>query len=224
MNIFRLGADMMHVLSLFLLIFKIIQSKSVEGISRKTQEIYLGVFLTRYLDLIFYPHSFSFLDIYNSIMKIIFIGTASTVVYYFRFKEPWKTTYKSEEDSFLHLRFAVLPCAVLALVINSAFSPIEILWTFSVYLEAIAVLPQLILIQRYGNVENLTANLIFTLGAYRALYVVNWIDRWLNEDNYLASKVHWITFISGVIQTALYCDFFYYYIQSRHKGRMMLPK
>lgn len=224
MNVFRFSADMMHLLSIFLLLFKITKSKTVEGISLKTQELYLLVFVTRYLDLIFYSHSFSPLDIYNSIMKIVFISASAAVIYYFRMKEPWKTTYRANEDSYLHIRFAIAPCAVLALIINSEFTIIEILWTFSIYLEAIAILPQLILIQRYGNVENLTANFIFTLGAYRALYVINWVDRWLSEENYLSSKIHWITWLSGLVQTALYCDFFYYYVLSRHKGRMMLPK
>ena len=72
----------------------------------------------------------------------------------------------------------------------------EILWTFSIYLEAVAIMPQLILIQRYGNVENLTANYVFCLGAYRGLCtcdylaisqlcsrmwridIFNWIDRY----------------------------------------------
>lgn len=133
-------------------------------------------------------------------------------------------TYKPEEDSFLHVRFAILPCAVLSLLLHSEFTILELLWTFSIYLESISILPQLILIQRYGNVENLTANFIVCLGAYRALYVVNWIDRYLTEDGYLSSKTHWIVWISGVIQTALYCDFFYYYALSKLKGRTMLPK
>jgi hypothetical protein len=32
----------------------------------------------------------------------------------------------------------------------------QLLWTFSIYLEAVAIVPQLIVLQRYGEVENLT--------------------------------------------------------------------
>mmetsp|Transcript_6217 Transcript_6217/g.7577 ORF Transcript_6217/g.7577 Transcript_6217/m.7577 type:complete len:224 (+) Transcript_6217:225-896(+) len=222
MNIFRFAGDMIHLASFFVLFLKMLSSRSVEGLSLKTQELYLLVFVTRYIDLLL-PHHWSWLVIYNTIMKIIYISASATIVYYFRFKVPWKTTYKKEEDSFLHDRFAILPCAVLALIINSEFTIIEILWTFSIYLEAIAIMPQLILIQRYGNVENLTANFVFCLGAYRALYLLNWIDRYLTEDTYHANKTQWIIWISGLIQTALYCDFFYYYILSKWMGRSVLP-
>ena len=53
-------------------------------------------------------------------------------------------------DSFLHVRFAILPCAVLAVVLNEGHFwkqswvhyVFEILWAFSIYLEAIAIVPQ----------------------------------------------------------------------------------
>lgn len=38
------------------------------------------------------------------------------------------------------------------------------LWTFSIYLEAVAILPQLVLMQRTQNIDNLTANYVFLLG------------------------------------------------------------
>ncbi len=38
------------------------------------------------------------------------------------------------------------------------------LWAFSVYLEAVAILPQLVLLQRTRNVDNLTGNYVFLLG------------------------------------------------------------
>lgn len=54
---------------------------------------------------------------------------------------------------------------------------LQCLWTFSIFLEAVAILPQLIVLQRYREVENLTGHYIFFLGAYRALYIVNWVRR-----------------------------------------------
>ena len=38
------------------------------------------------------------------------------------------------------------------------------LWTFSIYLEAVAILPQLVLMQRTQNIDNLTGNYVFLLG------------------------------------------------------------
>ena len=40
----------------------------------------------------------------------------------------------------------------------------QVLWTFSLYLEAVAILPQLVLLQRTQNIDNLTGNYILLLG------------------------------------------------------------
>ncbi len=223
MNIFRVVGDMLHLASFGLLFLKMLSSKSVEGISRKTQEMYLLVFISRYLDLFSFS-KYDFLHLYNFIMKTVYISASAIIVYYFRFKQPWRASYKANEDSFRYVEFAILPCAVLALFIHKAFTIRELFWAFSIYLEAISIFPQLILMQRYGNVENLTANYVFTLGGYRALYILNWIDRYMTEEDYLLTKSTWIVWISGFVQTLLYCDFFYYYALSKFKGRVMLPR
>lgn len=44
------------------------------------------------------------------------------------------------------------------------FPIIQVLWTFSIYLEAVAILPQLVLLQRTQNIDNLTGNYVFLLG------------------------------------------------------------
>lgn len=51
------------------------------------------------------------------------------------------------------------------------------MWTFSIYLESVAIMPQLFMLSRTGNAETITAHYLFALGSYRALYIVNWIFR-----------------------------------------------
>lgn len=160
-------------------------------------------------------------------MKVIYIATTASIIYTVRFQEPIKSTYDKGQDTFLHWKFAAAPCAGIAIVshvVASGFSNagiLELLWTFSIYLEAIAILPQLIVLQRYGEVENLTGNYIFFMGAYRALYILNWIYRAHTEHNY---KHHWVVYFCGVLQTLLYADFFYYYFKSKKQGgKFTLP-
>ena len=95
------------------------------------------------------------------------------------------------------------------------------LWVFSIYLESVAILPQLVVLQRYGEIENLTGNYIFLMGSYRALYILNWIYRSFTEPNY---QHHIIVYLCGILQTALYGDFFYYYYMSKKSGgKFSLP-
>lgn len=195
---------------------------TITGISVRTHELFLLVFVTRYLDLFT-----SFYSIYNSVMKIIYIGTTASIIYTIRFQEPIKSTYDKGQDTFLHWKFAAAPCAGIALItqlIANGFFKLdilELLWTFSIYLESIAILPQLVVLQRYGEVENLTGNYILFMGAYRALYILNWIYRAHTEANY---KHHWVVYFCGVLQTLLYADFFYYYFKSKSQGgKFTLP-
>lgn len=81
------------------------------------------------------------------------------------------------------------------------------MWTFSIYLEAVAILPQLFMLQRTGEAETITTHYLFALGAYRALYLLNWIYRYYDSEHY----VDYIVWVAGTIQTALYSDFFYIY-------------
>jgi len=101
----------------------------------------------------------------------------------------------------------------------------QILWTFSIYLEAVAIVPQLVVIHKFaatqnGFVETLTSHYVFCLGGYRAMYLINWIYRFFTEPGYR----NWIVWIAGVVQTGIYCDFFYYYLIARIEGKnMALP-
>jgi len=219
MNIFRLAGDMAHVASILILMLRLIGSKQANGISLKTQELFLIVFCTRYLDLFTTYYSF-----YNTVMKVLYIAATGYLVYMIRYKEPFKSKYDASQDSFLHLKFGVLPCACVALLYNLVsynFDPLEILWTFSIFLEAVAIVPQLIVLQRFREVENLDGHYIFLLGSYRALYILNWVYRSYYEPYY---HHNWIVYISGALQTMLYGDFFYYYVISKYYGgKLTLP-
>ncbi|XP_074584480.1 ER lumen protein-retaining receptor-like isoform X1 [Curcuma longa] len=214
MNAFRLAGDMTHLFSIILLLLKIRTTKSCAGVSLKTQELYVIIFITRYLDLFTKYYSF-----YNSMMKVVFLGTSICIVWYMRYHKVVRQTYNKNEDTFRHF-FLLVPCFVLALLIHHSFTIIEILWTFSIYLEAVAILPQLVLLQRSRNIDNLTGNYVFFLGAYRALYLLNWMYRFFTENH----QFRWIPWLSGLVQTALYADFFYYYIMSwKNRERFKLP-
>ncbi|CAN6270512.1 unnamed protein product [Urochloa humidicola] len=214
MNAFRLAGDMTHLMSVLILLLKIHTIKSCAGVSLKTQELYALVFATRYLDIFT-----DFISLYNTIMKLIFLGSSFSIVWYMRCHKLVCRSYDKDHDTFRH-QFLVLPCLMLALLIHEQFTFKEVMWTFSIYLESVAILPQLVLLQRTRNIDSLTGQYVFFLGAYRSLYILNWIYRYFTEPHY----VHWITWISGFVQTLLYADFFYYYLNSwKNNVKLTLP-
>jgi ER lumen protein retaining receptor len=80
------------------------------------------------------------------------------------------------------------------------------LWAFSIWLESVAVLPQLFMLQRTGEAEAITTHYLFALGIYRALYILNWVYRFFAQGYFDPIAV-----LAGIVQTVLYSDFFYIY-------------
>ncbi|KAG9296398.1 hypothetical protein G9A89_014990 [Geosiphon pyriformis] len=133
-------------------------------------------------------------------------------------KDKFRATYDPNLDTF-RSEYLLVGSFVLALLFHHKFGVTEILWTFSIYLESVAILPQLFMLTRTGEAETITTHYLFALGAYRALYLLNWIYRYKTEGH-----VEYITWAAGLLQTALYSDFFYiYYSKVLHGKKFKLP-
>lgn len=211
MNIFRLVGDLSHLAAIIILLIKIWKTRSCAGISGRSQVLFAIVFLTRYLDLFT-----NFVSVYNTAMKCFFIASSLGTVYLMYMK--FKATYDHNHDTF-RIEFLLGPCILLSLVLNHEFSPMEILWTLSIYLESVAILPQLFMVSKTGEAESITSHYLFALGSYRALYIANWVYRYHTEGFYDI-----IAIVAGCVQTILYCDFLYLYITKVLKGKkLQLP-
>ena len=143
--------------------------RAPSGISFKTQALYVAVFVTRYLDLFF-----SWVSLYNTLMKMFFIGSSCYILYLMKFK--FRPTHDPSIDTF-RIEYLIGPCVLLGLLFNYTFNFTEVLWSFSIFLESVAILPQLFMLQRTGEAETITTHYLAALGAYRALYIPNWIYR-----------------------------------------------
>ncbi|KAH7347221.1 ER lumen protein retaining receptor 1 [Plectosphaerella cucumerina] len=207
LNIFRILADFSHLASIIILLHKMTQLSSCSGISFKSQALYFVVYVTRYLDL------FSTNTVYNLVFKIMFIGSQGYIIYLMT--TAYKPTNDPNLDTF-RVQYLLGGAAVLAIIFPYYYSVSEILWAFSIWLESVAILPQLFMLQRTGEAETITTHYLFALGIYRALYIPNWIWRYWSEPSH---KVDWIAIIAGIIQTILYSDFFWIYYTKVLKGK-----
>lgn len=207
MNIFRLSADFSHLASIFILLQKMKSSSSCSGLSFKSQALYLMVFVTRYLDLLWaFTDSF-----YNTTFKILFIGSSAYIIYLML--NDYKPTHDPNIDTF-KVQYLLCFSALLGLVFPHDYTFSEILWTFSIWLESVAILPQLFMLQRTGEADTITTHYLFALGLYRALYIPNWIYRYFAESYFQPIPV-----VAGIVQTLLYSDFFYIYYTKVMKGK-----
>jgi ER lumen protein retaining receptor len=148
---------------------------------------------------------------YNTLMKIFFIGSSAYTIYLMM--TTFKPTHDPAIDTF-RAEFLLLGAGLLALAFPYQYSIPEILWSFSIWLESVAILPQLFMVQRTGEAETITTHYLFALGAYRALYIPNWICRYVVEG-----RLDQIPLLAGIVQTVLYSDFFYIYYTKVMKGK-----
>jgi hypothetical protein len=78
---------------------------------------------------------------------------------------------------------------------------------FSLILESVCVLPQLLLLRQTTVPTVIDSFYLLALGSYRAFYILNWIER--EFDDFW--KPDPISVTCGIVQTALYLDFAWVY-------------
>src|SRR4051812_7744670 len=122
-----------------------------------------------------FTHSF-----YNTLMKLIFLGSAAYTIYLM--STEFKPTHDPRIDTF-KIEYLLGGAGLLAFIFPYKYTAMEILWSFSIWLESVAILPQLFMVQRTGEAETITTHYLFALGAYRALYIPNWIYRYYAENH-----------------------------------------
>lgn len=152
-------------------------------------------------------------SLYNLVFKILFIGAQGYIIYLMT--NAYKPTNDPNVDTF-RVQYLLAGAAVLAVLFPYEYSVMEIFWAFSIWLEAVAILPQLFMLQRTGEAETITTHYLFALGIYRALYIPNWMYRYFTDVDH---KTDWIAILAGIVQTVLYSDFFYVYYTKVLKGK-----
>lgn len=119
MNIFRFAGDLSHLASILLLIYQMRLTRSCAGISFKSQLLYAIVYCTRYLDLFF-----SFVSLYNSSMKVIFISAQLYILYLMRVK--FRPTNDMQIDTF-RLEYVLCGAAIMSLIATYKYTFEEVL-------------------------------------------------------------------------------------------------
>lgn len=189
MNIYRLMGDVAHLIALLYLLLWIYRKKSCSGISAKTQLIHCLVFSLRYLDLFSY-----FISLYNTLMKLILLtltfSTTGLIGY--------NGNYEVDQDN-LRLSYLITPSFILGIIFTYSYDVIEISWTISIFLEAIAILPQLIMSHNRGESTGVIRHYMILLAFYKSMYCFNWAYRKFRLDFISNTSI-----LVGIGQTLIY--------------------
>jgi ER lumen protein retaining receptor len=207
-SIFRYLADFSHLISVCILLYKMLSARTCNGLSLKTQGLYLIVFVSRYCNqYLFGP------PLYNTVFKLFYISSAAAIC--LLMMTTLKDTYSKRHDTFRILGI-LIPCAIAALIMMPQARPLYFFNAFSLWVESLAIFPQLILLGRTTGLDVLNREYLFFLGIYRVFYILNWIAKGLTEGGGKTPLVVWIT---AVIQTLVYSDFLYVYVKMKITGK-----
>merc|ERR1719221_196338 len=205
-NVFRYIGDYMHLFGVFALLLTLAKNRSCQGISRSTQILYFCVFCTRYLDLV--DHSQT---AYLVFFKLTYIITSVIVLGIF-----WRLdkTYERNKDT-CSLAVIFIPCTTAAVLLANEYSILEMLWSFSQFLEGFAMVPQYIFCYRDRGAKDLGVIMyVVSLGGYRVFYAANWIYKKVQMPHYSDIR----SWIGGIIEICFFAD----YLLSRSTGFSLL--
>jgi ER lumen protein retaining receptor len=152
-----------------------------------------------------------------SVLEIILSVGASVGLVYNFYKLKHTTT--ASVPTYMSYPVIVPASLVVGFVVNPSgwftFTS-QALVAFSMYVEAVALIPQLWLIRKMEDVEALTSHYIALLVIARALRMVFWVILFLDGDTFLS------LFLADVFHTVLSADYLYLWVKKlRHGGRLV---
>jgi len=121
-----------------------------------------------------------FVGAYNSLMKLFFVALAAYPVYLCHYSKSHLASYESALDTF-PATHALAVCAGLSVLIHPALNAVDLAWSFAVWLEVAAVLPQITLCERLTEQREGLRIWTALWTASRWLYVCSFLYRFLYE-------------------------------------------
>jgi len=225
-SIYTLGMAV-QCLAFYLLYAKVDMQKSVAGISAKTLQLYVLVFVSRLTSTLpmngYLPVDqsgdwvFQTADILSLVMTLRLLRRVYTT---------HSGTYQAEYDTFDVVRI-VPPCVILAMCVHGHLNQsalFDTCWTTAMNLDTIAMLPQLWMLAKIGGeVDGMTSHFVVALAFSRLCGFAFWLYGYVEVAR--VSKVAGYQLLAAHgMQVLLSLDFVYYYLVARMKGkRMQLP-
>lgn len=235
-------AAFMRCFGFSLLNFKMWTSSSARGVSVKTLEIYALTFIVRLLSIMrhqgYLPYDKTgdwFYHLAES-MSLLFV-----LISLYGMFGPLVSTYDEKFDKFgfFHIPnefgvvYLIIPCVIIAIFFHPSLNReffSDTFWCLSMYLEAVAMLPQIYMFQKQasdtkGAVEAMIGHTMFAIGFSRVFELIFWLASFRELADANGGRLPgYIVLISQLGHLIVMGDFFYYYLKSLSRGvPMELP-
>jgi len=235
-------SSMAQAFGMVMLCIQLASAQSAKGISMKSMQLHAVAFLFRFLSTLFHEGYLPLDSSGDVIYRLAeFVGLSASCTALFLAYRHFGHTIEFEKDTFgevgpfigenAKFSAAVIatPALLLALLVHPSLNNVfwsDVMWTSALYLDAMAVAPQLFMFHKTGGtVANNTAHYVFSLGFGRMLQLAFWAFSYheLSEGSH-GGFIGVFVILAQVVGAILMADFFYYYAKSQQKGGpMVLP-
>ena len=228
-SFFLVLSSLIQTCAFIIILVKVTNYQTCSGLSANTLICYAILLFARLTSTLFYPgylpsdDSGSWLYQLSDIASLL-ICCLLLYLIYFKYRE----TSDLLQDGKIPFYFLVIPCYVLALIFKSSLNNnvfCDINWAFSMYLEALAIFPQILLFSnKKGQIESFTSHYVALCGLSRLFSLIFWWDTYeelVTEDLYFGKSIGYFIIGSQILQLIIMADYYYLYFKSILKGQAM---
>jgi ER lumen protein retaining receptor len=218
-------SSMIQTFSFILMLFKVYSYKSCSGLSLNSLTCYLIILMSRLSSTIIYngylPADTTG-DWFYQLTEVISLICCICLIYMITTSH--KDTAEMDNDDIKYFYLAI-PTLFIALLIHPSLNKnfiTDILWAYSMYLESVAIFPQLHLFKKKsGWIEEFTSHYVALQGLSRLFSLVFWYDTFTELNEYsseglslMQSYTGYFVMLSQVIQLLLMIEYYWYYFKS----------
>lgn len=219
--------------SFFIIAQKVYNFQNTSGLSLNCLICYLIVMSTRLTSTLFYNGYLPSDSAGDWFYQLCEIASLLLVIVNILFiTKYYKENAENENDDSIDYKYLAIPALILALLVHTNLNSniiTDVCWSFSMYLEGVAIYPQLHLFTvKKAQIEPYTSHYVSLQGLHRLLTLIFWYYTYdeLNEESedsysFFHTYTGYALILSQLIQLILMLDFYYYYFKSLFKGEKM---
>ena len=225
-SFFLVLSSIVQTSAFVIILLKVTDRQNVSGLSANTLICYSILLFARLTSTLFYPgylpndSSGSWLYQLSDIISML-ICCLLIYLLYFKYRE----TSDLILDNKVPFYFLVVPSYLLAVLVKSNLNNnffCDTNWAFSMYLETVAIFPQILLFTiKKGQIEKFTSHFVALCGLNRLFSLIFWWDTYdeLNHsESFFGAYIGYFIIGAQILQLLIMADYYYLYFKSILKG------
>jgi hypothetical protein len=226
-SFFLVLSSLVQTCAFTIILVKVTNYQTCSGLSANTLICYAILLFARLTSTLFYPgylpsdSSGSWLYQLSDISSLLICCLLIYLIYY-----KYRETADILLDGKIPFYFLVIPCYIFSLLFRSALNDnvfCDINWAFSMYLEALAIFPQILLFTfKKGQIETFTSHYVALCGLSRLFSLIFWWDTYeelVTDQVFFGKYIGYFIIGAQILQLIIMADYYYLYFKSILKGQ-----